>query len=165
MVDYQPTDTGRQWVQQVAGLPRAHMELVVVAGEDGATSSDTQVVRVEYRLFCGYSPTPAFAEREQVYQLNRIFDWAEAEGERLQKAVTVFWRRPPEIISTRPLFRDPSHLTSGNEERHTLTGFTFTGFSFRCQTLPFLPQALIDDLQYRSAQLMAGVELEYPPCP
>jgi hypothetical protein len=129
------------------------MELVVVprAGEDGAT----QVVRVEYQLFGGYSPTPAFAEREQDYQLNRIFDWAEAEGERLQQAVTVFWRRPPEI-TIRSLFRDASHPTSGYEER------LLTGFSFRCQTLPSLPQALIDELAARSAQLTAGVELEYP---
>lgn len=155
MVDYQSTDTGRQWIQQVTGIPRDHMELAVVplptqyrAGEDDATWSATQVVRVEYQLFYGYSSTAAFAEREQVYQLNRIFDWAEAEGERLQKAVTVFWRRSPEIMV---------------RDNPCSEGYPISfGFSFRCQTLPFLPQALIDDLQYRSTQLMAGVELEYP---
>jgi hypothetical protein len=133
------------------------MEFVVVprSGDDDVTQGDTQVVRVEYQLFCGYSPTSAFAERERDYQLNRIFDWAEAEGEWRRKPVTVFWRRPPEI-TIRSLFREASHLTSGYEER------LLTGFSFRCQALPFLPQALISSLQYRSAQLMAGVELEYP---
>ena len=104
------------------------------------------VHRVEYVTFGGRSMDRAFTKRELDYQLRRIRDWAAEAGKAAQKPTRLYWRTQPELEQ----FSDWMLNTIDHR------------FYFRLQTIPPLPQELVDELHARRDRLANNEPLEYP---